>query len=189
VDPFIYARHKHHLPAMVELLDAVRRAGANDEALIAPILAMGDGVCDVYIGALSVDQVQGAILAHLEAHGVAGRDAFAAHLIEHGQLQRLGHYLERAMDDGSRFVVRAGTDPARYIHLHPSRHAPLTRRARMPMLKSALMTCALAAGESGSPRELTRLNRARARLVLPPLRELPTALGELIDLVWSRHTS
>jgi hypothetical protein len=84
-------------------------------------------------------------------------------------------------------VLRQGDEAGRYVHLHPGRWAPATRRVRANVLKTAVLALADAALHGGDPRDRTRINRVRRDyLGLAPLGKEVTGgqgLGAVIELL------
>jgi hypothetical protein len=84
-------------------------------------------------------------------------------------------------EDGTVWVLRASQDE-RYVHLHPGRWTPDTRRVRANVLKTAVLVLAHVAVHGGEPRDVALVNRLRAEhLGLPPMREIVGEQG--LDLV------
>jgi hypothetical protein len=83
-------------------------------------------------------------------------------------------------------VLRHGEEEGRYVHLHPGRWVPQTRRVRANVLKTAVLALAWVGVHGGDPLDLAVLNRVRQQyLGLAPVgRLLPEqGLGEAIALL------
>jgi hypothetical protein len=82
-----------------------------------------------------------------------------------------------------------GEAGGRYVHVHPGRWAPQTRRVRANVLKTAVLVLADAARHGSDPLDLARINHLRTSyLGLSPLgRALDgeQGLGEVLDLLRS----
>jgi hypothetical protein len=75
--------------------------------------------------------------------------------------------------DGSRWVLRLGDETGRYVHVHPARRAPHTRRVRANVLKTAILVPADAAVHGGDPFDIARINQVRGQyLGLSPIIKL-----------------
>src|SRR5207247_6655221 len=64
-------------------------------------------------------------------------------------------------DDASRWVLRLGDEAGRYVHVHPARWAPATRRVRANVLKTAVMVLAYVSVHGGDPLDVALINRVR----------------------------
>ena len=88
-------------------------------------------------------------------------------------------------DDGTVWVLRAA-DEERYVHLHPGRWTPQTRRVRANVLKTAVLVLAHVAVHGGDARDVKLVNQLRAaHLGLSPMREVlgDQGLGVVLDLL------
>ena len=90
-------------------------------------------------------------------------------------------------DDASRWVLRLGDEGDRYVHVHPARRAPATRRVRANVLKTAVMVLAYTGVRGGDPIDRTLVNAVRhAYLGLSPMgKDLAgdRGIGGVIDLL------
>jgi hypothetical protein len=76
-------------------------------------------------------------------------------------------------DDGTQWVLRLGDEAGRYIHLHPARWAPQTRRVRANVLKTAILVGAHATVHGGDPFDVIRINAVRKEFLgLSPIGRL-----------------
>ena len=119
------------------------------------------------------------VLARLEEDGRLAPDTYRA-WVEAG-----GGYQMVKLPDESEWVLRQGEE-GRYVHLHPGRWVPQTRRVRANVLKTAVLALAWVGVHGGDPLDLAVLNRVRRQyLGLAPLgRLLPEqGLGEVIALL------
>jgi len=84
------------------------------------------------------------------------------------------------------WVLRAGAEEGRYVHVHPGRWAPATRRVRANVLKTAVMVLAYFGVHGGDVGDVALVNRVRRQyLGLAPVRDLAGdhGLGQVIELL------
>jgi hypothetical protein len=91
------------------------------------------------------------------------------------------------LSDGSRWVLRLGNEPDRYVHIHPGRYADNTRRVRANVLKTAALALAYVGVHGGRPSERAVVDAVRRQyLTLAPIgQELndDQGLGAIIQLL------
>ncbi|HEY1014182.1 MAG TPA: RidA family protein [Herpetosiphonaceae bacterium] len=171
--PLLLNGWKHH--ARWALAEVGRLSATGERGLAelpAALLAIGASQMDVYLGRLAPAAIGAELLMALGERGLAEPAAYRR------WLEAQGGYATLPLSDGSRWVLRWGERPGRYIHLHPARHSPLTLRARAPLLKLALAALAWTAVHGGDPRELGRINAARRELLgLQPVAGASPELG------------
>jgi hypothetical protein len=89
-----------------------------------------------------------------------------------------GYRLITAAADTSVWVLRFAAEDHRYVHVHPGRWTPHTRRVRANVVKTAVMVLAHAAIHGGDVRDVKRINLVRQKhLGLAPIRELTPDQG------------
>ena len=119
--------------------------------------------------------IAGQTPAALRDPGVLDREPFTAWVGEAGGYQSV------TLDDTSAWVLRAGTVEGRWIHIHPGRWTPHTRRARANVLKTAicvLAEAALTGDGDADPLDLDLVNRVRVqRLGLSPVKAVDEGEG------------
>ena len=90
-------------------------------------------------------------------------------------------------EDSSRWVLRLGDEPERFIHLHPGRWSPATVRMRANVIKTALLVLAHVRLIGGDPMNRDVINEVRqAHLGLSPLGQGPegdVGLGAVIEIL------
>jgi hypothetical protein len=134
---------------------------------------IGTDLMDLYTGRLSPADIASGVIASLRAGGRLGPDTFRAWVEAGG-----GYGVVELQEDSSRWVLRVAADGVRYVHVHPARWAPQTRRVRANVLRSAVMALAHAALHGGDPLDLGRVNLVRTRwLGLSPVPRLADDQG------------
>jgi hypothetical protein len=141
---------------------------------------MGTELMDLYTGPLPPGAIAAKVLALLEADGKLPAAVYRPWVEENGGYRTLAF-----ADDGTVWVLRA-SDEERYIHLHPGRWTPQTRRVRANVLKTAVLVLAHTAVHGGDVRDVKLVNHLRgAHLGLSPMREVlgDQGLGIVLDLL------
>lgn len=179
--PLLLNTWKHHAAA---LRHRIQHTAAGDlHALASNLVVIGTELMDLYLGALSPAEIGQEVLAQLAADGTLAGGAFA------DSLRVAGGYRLVDLSDSSRWVLRMGDAAGRYVHVHPGRYSPHTRRVRANVLKTAVMVLAYAAVHGGNPTDVKHVNEVRREfLALPPVgKELAgeQGLGVVIDLLRS----
>jgi hypothetical protein len=179
--PLLMNCWKHHAGVVRRRIDEAVEGGEQGvRALPRQLLLIGEGLMDLYLGALSPRQIALETRTHLEQRGVARSRAFRL------WLQAAEGYRTIELSDTSRWVLRESPLPDRPQHIHPARYSPLTVRARANLLKSAIATLAWAGLLGLEPLQVATVNEARRELLeLSPIGKMSrrAGLGELLHLL------
>jgi hypothetical protein len=175
--PVLLNAWKHHA-GFLRL--QIREAALDD--LARRLVVVGTELMDLYVGRLTPAEIGAAVLDALRAEGRLEAPAFRDWVREAG-----GYRVLPLAADGSRWVLRMGDENGLYVHAHPGRWAPQTRRVRANVLKTAVLALADAAARGGDPLDLGRVNAVR-RLYLglaPMGKDLAgdQGVGAVIDLL------
>jgi len=167
--PVLFNTWKHHAAATRQRMRDLASGGdAALEALADELRSIGTDLMDLYTGELTPAAIAGKVLALLRADRRLELATYRAWLTASG-----GYGVLAFPEDGTQWVVRLGDEKGRYIHLHPARWAPETRRVRANVLKTAIMVQAHAAVHGGDPHDITRINAVRKRFLdLSPIGRL-----------------
>jgi hypothetical protein len=176
---------KHHAGALRRRIDEAGTAGpAGLDEMARQMVVIGTELMDLYTGCLLPAEIATQVIAALEVDGRLSLDAYRAWLREGS-----GYQVIAFAEDDSRWVLRLGDESDRYVHVHPGRGSPRTRRIRANVLKTAVLALAHARAHGGDPMDRARVNAVRARyLGLAPVgRDLSGGhgLGGVIDLLRS----
>src|SRR5262245_2570621 len=134
--PVLFNTWKHHAGFLRCRLAQIARG--DDDALAnlpAELRVVGTDLMDLYVGSQTPADIACAVVALLQHHLEPA--SFRTWLEQTG-----GFAVLTLATDRSRWVVRWGDDPDRYVHLHPARRSPHTRRVRANVLKTAVMAWA-----------------------------------------------
>jgi hypothetical protein len=179
--PVLFNPWKHHAGALRQRVADVGRGGAAAlAALPAQVLVIGTELMDLYTGDLTPARIGERVLARLRDDGLLAWEAYRP-WVEAG-----GGYRLLTLEEGSVWVLRAGDPAERYVHLHPGRWTPATRRVRANVLKTAVLVLAHVAVHGGDPLDVRLVNQVRAQhLGLSPIKELAgdQGLQSVIELL------
>lgn len=145
------------------------------------LLVLGTELMDLYTGILSPVQIGEAVMDRLQSLGFLAAESYRAWIESQG-----GYAVIDLTEDTSHWVLRWGEEHGRYVHLHPGRWTPHTRRVRANVLRTAAMVLAYTAVHGGDPNDRQVINRVRQEFLrLPPIGKLVAegGLPEVIELV------
>jgi hypothetical protein len=174
--------YKHHAGALRQRIGAAVAGGdAGLRDLAGRLVVIGAELMDLYHGRFTPAEIAAKVVAALEGDGRLALDAYRA------WIDASGGYGVVALEDDSRWVLRLGDESDRYIHVHPGRWAPQTRRVRANVLKTAVMVLAYTGVHGGDPLGRLLVNHVRREyLGLAPVgRDLAgdEGAGGVIDLL------
>src|SRR5262249_47356394 len=180
--PILFNPWKHHAGALRQRIADVAAGGETAlAALPEQLLLIGTELMDLYTGPLTPADISSRVLAMLTAEGRLPREVYRPWVEEGG-----GYRVVTLPEDQTCWVLRLGAEGDRYVHLHPGRWTPDTRRVRANVLKTAGMGPGCAPGEGRGPRAVPLINRVRQHyLGLAPVRELAgdQGLAVVLDLL------
>jgi hypothetical protein len=181
--PVLFNTFKHHAGALRARIAAAAERGPAGLVEAGPrLVVLGSKLMDLYTGALTPHDISARILAQLQEARHLERPAFAAWLAA-----QQGYAVVTFTQDESRWVLRLGDEPQRYVHVHPGRWSPATVRVRANVLKTAFLALLHARIHDGDPMERQRINEVRrAFLGLSPVGDDPEeglGLGAIIELL------
>lgn len=184
-EPVLFNTWKHHAGALRRrVAEAARRGDDGLAELPRGLVVTGDGQMDLYTGRMTPRAIADQVLSALRDDSRLSLESFRPWLEAGG-----GYRVLTFPGDGSRWVLRLGNDPARYVHVHAGRRSPDTRRVRTNVLKTAVLVLAYVAVRGGDPLDAALVNDVRRRyLGLPPMGSELTGvqgLGEMIDVLRS----
>ncbi len=110
---------------------------------------------DLYLGDLTPSQIAEEVLSQLQSEVIHSQNAYQNWVKENG-----GFRMVSISRDESQWVLRMGEEPGRFIHLHPGRNSPRTRRVRANTLRTAILVCAYLQVEP-RPLEVSLVNQVR----------------------------
>jgi hypothetical protein len=178
--PVLLNTWKHHAGTLRRRIQAAIQSG-DLQTLADGMVVIGTDLMDLYLGPLSPAEIGKLVVDLLAVEHRLEREAYQSWVLAGGGYQML------ALSDGSRWVLRLGDEPDRYVHVHPGRHADHTRRVRANVLKTAALALAYAGVHGGRPSARAVVDAVRQQyLRLAPIgRELSGdhGLGAIIQLL------
>src|SRR5262245_11566544 len=182
--PVLFNTWKHHAAALRHKIgECVRGGEAALKPLADELIVIGAKLMDLYTGSYSPAEIGRLILEQLERDDRLQLEVFR------NWVHAGGGYRMLTLPDDSAWVLRVGDEADRYVHVHPGRWVPHTRRVRANVLKTAVMVLATAGVRGGDPLERALVNCVRQEFLgLAPVgRDLDgdQGLGEVIALLRS----
>lgn len=154
---------KHHLNFVIANIDNLALMPDKIDIAVDILDSIGGTLLDMYTGDLSPTRIAEEIVDHPQMCHQLCSDTFSDWISLHGK-----EYRCLTIGDGSRWALRVGHYPERYIHIHPGRNSPNTFRFRSANLKVAIAYRILF-GWTETNYSNSMLNRAREFAKLPPL--------------------
>jgi hypothetical protein len=186
--PVLFSTWKHHAGTLRQCIANIAAVGEPAlAALPEQLLVLGTELMDLYTGFLTPAEIGRKVTEMLRTEGRLEWSAYKPWVEENG-----GYRVLTFAEDTSQWVLRAGEEGGLYVHLHPGRWTPHTRRVRANVLKTAVMVLACAAVRGGDPRDVRFINSVRTTyLGLAPMRELvgDQGLGVVLDLLQAAKSS
>lgn len=179
--PVLFNTWKHHAGALRQrIVETVQSGPEALNRLAAQLVVIGADQMGVYTGAFTPAQIADQVLAKL-------RESRVLECADYRRwIEETNGYRVLTAEDQSRWVLRMGETNGRFVHMHPGRWSPQTRRVRANVLKTALMILAHTAIQGGDPADIALVNRVRQNylhLCLVPRVNL--GLGEWLSLLRS----
>lgn len=179
--PVLFNIWKHHAGAIRQRITGAISAGPESLArLPAELRVIGADLMDFYVGALPPPTIGGEVLRQLAQDSLLERNTYGQWLDESGGFRVLA-----LAEDRSRWVLRLGGDDERFVHIHPARASPHTRRVRANVLKTAILVLTHTGIQGGNPLDIKIIDSVRRQLDLPPVGKLVAdrGLAEVIQLL------
>jgi len=138
-------------------------------ANVTSLQSLGNSQMDIYYGSLDLDALFKEVITLIPADD------------ETSYLKWLnGGYKEITLSDTSRWVLLHGTEPGKYIHLHPARYSPHSLRVKATILKTAMAIII-----AGVAPDLNTVNNIRRSISLSPVKSLAQCehLWEVLEML------
>lgn len=147
--PFLFNPLKHHLAYIQRYI-----IETTPSLLSENLLKIGGSQMDLYTGRLAIEEICQQIKLQLFADNAFDRVSFQKSL-------KRG-YQKLTLSDDSKWILRTGNDPDRYIHLHPGRYSPHSIRIKASTLKTVI-GCLVIYGKSDI--DLLKINQVRTEVL------------------------
>jgi hypothetical protein len=145
------------------------------------LLIIGESQVDLYFGELTPSKISREIISYLKKEKSFSFDRYIDLLSKDGK-----NYKLIQLSDKSSWTLRLGENQERYVHIHPGRYSPHTKRVKATTLKTAIMIlCFEQTGEIESINTESVNQIRKIYLNETPLKSLSKASGlkRLIDLL------
>ncbi len=153
---------KHHIGAIGHLIASCPLA-----ELPLRLKVLGNSQMDLYLGQLSEADISRETIRVLAASGITSAAQYESWLQGHHG------YRSITLPDRSIWILRAGQDRVRYIHVHPGRYSANTVRVKATVLKTAIALWIYLKHGLIIAIDLQALNQVRKEaLGLSPVKEL-----------------
>jgi hypothetical protein len=181
--PVLFNTWKHHAAALRQrIAETVQGGDPALDDLADQMVVIGTELMDLYVGSFSPAEIGAKVLQLLRADGQLALAAYRTWITAEG-----GYRVLTFAEDESRWVLRMGDEADRYVHVHPARWAPATRRVRANVLKTAVMALAYVGVHGGDPLDLSLVNQVRREFLgLTPMgKDLAgdQGVGAVIDVL------
>lgn len=173
--PITFNTHKHHFLFLKEQINQWK----NQDWYIAQkeLLNLGENLLDFYFGELTVKEICEEVTCYFKHKNISDFEAFKLWLGD-------AEYRKIELSDHSRWIIKKGLNPKRYIHIHPAKTSDHTLRIRAVTLKTvaALQVQSITIQESMN-KNLEQVNNIRKNyLHLSPIKSLSYNKG--IFKIW-----
>jgi len=138
---------------------------------------------DLYNGEYSPNEISEQIINQLEMNNHLSAESYNYWLYENKT-----DYQSLTISDKSVWILRRSENKKRYVHIHPGRYSPNTRRVKAITLKTAIFTLCYEKISGTETDTIERINYAREKyLNQPSLKEISDAsgIGRLLSLFQS----
>lgn len=177
---------KHHLDFIVSKINEFS-SREDLPVLKDALLKIGKSTTDLYSGKISPARAARIAIDLLKKNGFFSSPNYIDWISGKVNLYRSMIYPDRSV-----WVFRIGIDPGRYIHIHPGRGAPHTRRVKASVLKTAICVWIDSRSSGENPWNMDCINRVRKKyLGLSPVKNFnpDTELGKMLSLIESRFNT
>lgn len=177
---------KHHASFLLNTILEWKKQ--NPETIIPELNELGANQFDVYTGHLSVDQITEQVCDYMTNLKITELHSFQKWMGKN-------HYREIELSDGSKWIIRAGEDSEKFIHIHPGRNQELAHRIKANHLKTAIIIFLENQPDRVNDIQLSTayINKIRAEILgLSPVRSVSecskaeSALQFLMELYYSQ---
>lgn len=174
--PVLFNPWKHHKAFILESIDRFAEVEGETSLLRSGLLMIGNSVSDLYLGNMTVPEIENNAIELLKSHQRLSLDAFKLWLAS------AGNYRVLEFKDSSLWTFRLGESIENYVHIHPARYSPHTVRVKAQSLKTAIASLILCRRLNRRP-SLDLVNQARTSILnLSPLKAVDKGLARMLSL-------
>lgn len=165
--PFIFNPWKHHRTFVRERI-RFYIAGSEESIprLKKELKLIGKSQTDFYYGNLNMLKIFREISIFLVKNEKLKREQY----IEWIKAEKL-QYKKIDLSDGSKWILRIGSEDEKYVHFHPGRYSVFTVRIKASTLKTAVATAIWSGIYNAASNDIRTVNESRQSLLsLPPVK-------------------
>jgi len=173
--PITFNPHKHHFQFLINELEIWKKQKWED--VQNELVLIGNNLIDFYLGELSIEQICTECINYFHSINIDNREQFT-------QWIGTSHWKKIELSDQSKWMIRLGDIPERYIHIHPAKYSEHTIRVRATTLKTVLTLCIHGFPLQKKPNaNLKVINSVRKKLLkLSPVKNLEEPDSKIIFL-------
>ena len=129
LSPVRFNPMKHHLGWLLQQIERWKQS--DRPTVIEELKSLGENQFDLYTGKLSCAEIRDIVLQFLQTENILAPASLQKWLGPRG-------YQTMTFPDGSVWIIRSGTVPDLYIHLHPARNQQMVKRIKANHLKTVI---------------------------------------------------
>lgn len=170
--PITFNPYKHHLFFLLDQIEIWKKQ--NWENIESELQLLGENLIDFYTGKLTVPGICEECISYFNNKKITNQEAFINWI-------NPMEYRKIRFSDSSVWLIKAGLDPKRFIHIHPAKQSPFTIRVRAITLKTIIalqiQNCSIL---KNNTENLNTVNQIRKEfLCLSPIKSLHSENGIL----------
>ena len=170
---------KHHA-GFIKTRVGLFRDERQIEDLLRILLKIGESQMDLYLGKLVPNAISEFVIKELKKNKLNEINSYKQWLYNEGKDYKLVE-----LPDKSIWTLRLGIEAKRFIHIHPGRYSPHTKRVRASTLKTAICTLFFASINNNPSIDTMLINKIRKKyLNEPPVKVISPqhGLGKLLSI-------
>ena len=166
--PLTFNCWKHHAGFIKKQIELYSGEKISVNELQKILLVIGESQMDLYEGKFSPQKICNELVSKLKSTGVLGFEEYKKWLFEQGKEYKL---IE--ISDSSVWTLRLGNKEERYVHIHPGRYSPFTKRVKALTLKTAIAVLVTNNDKNFLLMDTEKINEVRMEILnLPPLKKV-----------------
>ncbi len=127
--PITFNTYKHHLFFLVYQLELWKKVEWKEVKQATRVI--GNNLIDLYTGNLTVSEICSECLEKLNDLQIKNKSTFIESL-------QSNEYKKIKLSDNSVWILKIGKNEERFIHIHPAKYSPKSKRVRSSTLKTAI---------------------------------------------------
>lgn len=127
--PITFNTYKHHFQFLLKQIELWQKQ--EWQQVESEIILIGENLLDFYTGDLTVENICTECLYFFNMNSICNKVEFEKWLNPY-------EYKKIKLSDSSEWIIKNGNDECRYIHIHPGKQSPHSKRIRATTLKTVL---------------------------------------------------